>query len=238
VTVEALAAAQVDRTARLQDKVRALVAEIWVALTGIDDAAMDQWLTAVLPVVAGAEQVASADMAAYLALMVAEMTGQPPVYVGVPAELVTGAHLRRGTSPEEVYARPMVQARSLLAQGLPYAETMTGAGRRAELLATTDVQSARLYASQAIMVREPRIVGYRRKLSGSHSCGLCVVASTRRYHKADLMPRHPGCDCTPTPIIGTEDPGVVLNRPLLDQAHASIAERFGPEPTLPPTGSW
>jgi hypothetical protein len=37
------------------------------------------------------------------------------------------------------------------------------------------------------------------------------------------------CDCTPTPIIGTRDPGAVLNRPLLDQAHASIAERFGPE---------
>jgi hypothetical protein len=229
VAVDALVEAQTTRTARLQARVKELVAAAWAALPGVDDTALDQWLATVLPVVTGAEATAAADMAAYLALLVAEMTGQPPRYIGVPTEAVTGARLRRGTPPEAVYSRPMIQARTLLAQKLPYAEAMQGAGRRAELLAATDVQSARLYGAQAIMATEPRIVGYRRKLTGTHSCGLCVVASTRRYHKADLMPRHPGCDCTPTPIIGTEDPGEVLNRPLLDQMHAAIAERFGPE---------
>jgi hypothetical protein len=106
---------------------------------------------------------------------------------------------------------------------------MQGAGRRAELLAATDVQSARLYASQAVLSADPRVQGFRRTLTGPKSCGLCVVASTRRYHKEHLSPRHPGCDCGVVPIVGDHDPGEVLNRQLLESMHANIEETFGPD---------
>ena len=43
------------------------------------------------------------------------------------------------------------------------------------------------------------------------TCGLCVAAATRIYSKADLMPIHPGCNCTVAPITASADPGLQLN---------------------------
>jgi hypothetical protein len=71
------------------------------------------------------------------------------------------------------------------------------------------------------------VVCYRRVLTGGHSCGLCVAATTQRYHTNEPMPIHPACDCTVAPIIGSNDPGHVLNAPLIDAAHDAIRERFG-----------
>jgi hypothetical protein len=229
MAVAELVTTQQTLAAQLQKRLAQLVAAYWGILPGFDDAALAQWLGVILPTVQGAEIQAATTMTAYLALVVADLTGQSPRFDGVDPGLVTGARVRRGTPPNEVYARPIITARALAARGLPYAEAMAQGQNRATILAATDVQSARLYAAQATLATEPRVVGYRRALSGTHSCGLCVVASTRRYHKAELSPRHPGCDCGVVPIVGSKDPGEVLNRPLLDQMHATIAERFGPD---------
>jgi hypothetical protein len=70
-------------------------------------------------------------------------------------------------------------------------------------------------------------VGYRRVLEGAYSCGLCILASTQRYHKQDLMPVHPGCDCSVAPIIGTQDPGRTINDQMVLDVHAAIQDRFG-----------
>lgn len=215
--------------ARLQARLKVLVATLWDGLTDVDDAAMADWLGSIIPVVTAAETHGAADMAGYLALVVAEMTGASPRYSGVPASLVTGAAVRRGTPPEVVYARPLIQTRSLLANGVSINEALQAGRVRALSLAATDTQSARIYAAQAVMEGEPRVQGYRRNLTGGHSCGLCVVASTRRYRKEELLPRHPGCDCGVLPIVAHHDPGQVINRPLLDSLHANVAATFGPD---------
>ncbi len=51
----------------------------------------------------------------------------------------------------------------------------------------------------------PTIVGYRRVLSNNpNHCALCVLASTQRYKRENLMPIHPGCSCTVRPVLETE----------------------------------
>lgn len=70
-----------------------------------------------------------------------------------------------------------------------------------------------------------RVVGYRRVLTGK-SCSWCARVSTQRYLTADSADfGHPRCDCTVIPIVGTRDPGQVLNRDLLDALDVSGASR-------------
>lgn len=213
----------------LQDQLVRAISGTWQIAGGLDDAAAGDWLSLAVPIVQATQLQMSATTTAYLAATVADMTGRPMVLAGTPPDLVTGVRTRRGVPPEEVYHRPIVQARSLVAAGLPRDEALRRAGARAVSLATTDVQSAKLYTAQHFMSTTPGVVGYRRNLSGSHSCGLCVVASTRRYHKEQLMPRHPGCDCGVIPIVGAHDPGEVINRDLLESMHANVAATFGPD---------
>lgn len=61
----------------------------------------------------------------------------------------------------------------------------------------------------------PRLVGWRRmvhpELSRNGSCGMCLVASTRLYYRADLMPIHTGCNCVPLPIYEGSDAAYLVN---------------------------
>lgn len=62
----------------------------------------------------------------------------------------------------------------------------------------------------------PRLIGYRRMIhpelsKSGQSCGMCIVASTRMYYKADLMAIHEGCNCLPLPIYEGNDPGGFIN---------------------------
>lgn len=222
----ALAAREAALAKKLGDALARTVLNAWKAVGGIDDAALAQWLATVLPLIEGAQQQAGVTTAAYLSQLINEATGATGVRA-VPPSLYTGAVVRQGVAPAEVYARPVIQARALISRGLDPIEALRRSGDRAVQLARTDLQLARTHASRELLSGEPRVVGYRRVLTGSETCGLCMVASTQRYHKADLMPVHPGCDCGVAPIVGTEDPGRVINGRLLGEVHQRIAEDFG-----------
>lgn len=49
------------------------------------------------------------------------------------------------------------------------------------------------------------------ELAKGGTCGLCVAASHRLYHIADLKPIHEGCHCTVTPATDENDPGREIN---------------------------
>ena len=53
------------------------------------------------------------------------------------------------------------------------------------------------------MQDEVTIVGWRRILN-LPSCELCTIAATRTYRKSDLAGIHEHCDCTVSPLFGTE----------------------------------
>lgn len=58
-------------------------------------------------------------------------------------------------------------------------------------------------------------------------CALCLLTSTVRYTRANLMPIHPGCGCRVLPIYGSEDPGVVLNDRFAEGVHGIVRRDLG-----------
>ncbi len=97
---------------------------------------------------------------------------------------------------------------------------------RIGVLTADSIAAAERDQIAAALKKAPNAVtGYRRvvrpELAKSGSCGLCLVASTRRYLREDLMPMHSNCNCIIVPIIGAEggdgDPGAAINDEDLKQ---------------------
>lgn len=193
-----------DQYDRLRSELNRRVGVIWDELGGLTAAEMDRWLAAIVPLITAAEQSIWSQFGGFTSL-IAGVAG-----IGTiprrrrPADL-TG----RGVDTRDVYARPIITMRRLVAEGRTYEEAKRIAGARARTTAVTDLALANRLAGdrgmQALGVRF-----YRRALTGA-SCELCRVASTQRYRTGDLMPIHPNCDCRVVPIFERDDPGQVIN---------------------------
>jgi hypothetical protein len=123
---------------------------------------------------------------------------------------------RNGVSALEAYSRPATQFVYARSQGATVDEAKKIALDRLTGLATQDVKLATRDEQRRLYMAAPKVTGYRRiihpELSESGTCGLCVVASSRIYHTADLMPLHgPSCNCDTMPITAGDDPGFRLN---------------------------
>lgn len=176
---------------------------------------------------------------AYLALVAGAATGTTTSPIGLDPDPYIGRHARRGAFVEEVYARPWHQfvrdAQDALGRSLSTGDAVDlflrgdhpavrAATARLEQTVATDLQLATRYAQVAQMTADRRIAGYRRVLGPGRNCGLCVVASTRRYHVAELQPIHPHCRCTVEPITQDIPAGTqVVDRDRLAAVNERIA---------------
>lgn len=196
----------------------------WSALPGWRDANAGPWIAQILPVVEGAAAQQGALTDAYLSRLLGDMLGEPVAPKGFRPPTIRDL---RGVPGTEVYARPFVTTRAAIAKGF---DLRTAAARGLERLmdlAATDMQLTSRGTSRRVLAADDRVVGYRRVLKGGKTCGMCAIASTQRYHRENLLPIHPGCQCKVAPIVGATDPGQVINRPLLDSTHDAIAAEFG-----------
>lgn len=193
--------------ANLLQRVADAVARVWAGLSGYDEANVAEFVTAVTGIVPVGQQAMGTLVDAYMARMAATAP------VGVPVEVVTGL---RDVPLEEQYRRPFLRLWHDMAPGADYQQLVAASGERAVTMAATDQQMAMVAATDHVLSAQPRIVGYRRVLTGK-SCMFCAAASTRRYTRRDLMPLHSRCDCGIAPIIGHRDPGVVANEDLLSK---------------------
>lgn len=139
---------------------------------------------------------------------------------------VVDLYPRSGVSELDVYSRPARQFTYALSQGSSLDEARTVAVQRLEAIATQDVKAADRDEARTVYTAVPRVIGYRRvphpELSNTGTCGLCWVASQRRYRSSDLMALHgPSCNCTTLPIVEGDDPGLRLNRADLDALYAA-----------------
>ena len=221
----ALSTAHAAAETQVRERTTRFVTAVWDGLGSWRDGDVARFVSTVAPVVAGAQRQIGSLTDAYLAAMLGDMLGEPRRPIGV--EPLTGGTVRAGVDPSEEYGRPFRTVWAALAEGMPLADALASGRRRAQQLAATDLQLAKTHTALAVLSGDERVVGFRRVLKGTKSCGLCVVAATQRYHKERLMPIHPGCDCGVAPLVGTEDPGQVLDQDLLDRAHAQVKERFG-----------
>jgi hypothetical protein len=128
----------------------------------------------------------------------------------------------RGVAAKDVYQRPFQQIWWDLSQGKPLDKAVSSAGSRLQSLVATDLQLAKTTTAQRMLSTAKGVTGYRRVLNGAYSCALCVLAATRTYHKADLMPLHSGCDCGIMPLRGGEQaPDVTAD------LHNLVADQLG-----------
>lgn len=223
--VMAYRAATEAARAQLENMVRG----VWWSLGEYRDPQKARFVDEVVPLVEAAMAHMSSLTSGYLAAaqqQQAERLVTPP-----PTRPLTIGRARNGADPAEVYGRPFHLVWRQLAE-LPRQpgsiDTAIQAGaNRAVKLASTDVQLAKRHTSQESLKHDRYAIGYRRVLEGAHSCGLCIVASTQPYHKGDLLPIHPGCDCGVVPEYVHSDAADRANRQLLGDVHQAIADRFG-----------
>lgn len=230
-------------TVRLRDALARATEETWLGLGSWREEDAARWLARLVPLVEGGLQAMTTLTDAYLTAVLAEMIG--PEAAARSRGTARIPYPRPSVAPAEVYRRPLITTWTSLAQGRPVTAAIEAGRARAVNLATTDLQLAKRNATAARLAAEPRVVGYRRVLTGSKSCGMCALAATQRYRKERLMPIHPGCNCGVAPLVGDADPGQKINaarakdREALDRGeveeldtgsdplHAAIAARFG-----------
>ncbi|MGW0015517.1 hypothetical protein ACWDVX_37935 [Streptomyces tendae] len=205
----------------LRDRLITFVLDAFDSLGSYRDADAAVFIERVLPVVLAAQQTMGQITDAYLAAMVADMLGGAAAPVGVQLD-----EALRGVAPEEVYHRPFVTLYSALAAGHDYAASLGEARTRLLSITETDLQLARTHAARQSMEGSGAKY-FRRRLTGTKNCALCVIASTQRYRVENLMPIHPGCHCKPDPLPGNRDPGQIIDEDLLKAAHDAVTKGIG-----------
>lgn len=188
----------------------------WAGLGSYRDADIDRLVRLVVPhVQAGQVQVANLTAAYFRAV---------GARAGVDVSLVTGG---RGVPATEVYRRPGATVYTALSENKPMALAVSEGGQRLVSLVSTDLQMAKVRQAQRSL-ESAGVRMYRRVLTGSENCALCVIASTQRYWVADLSPIHPGCDCGVDVIpAGWNPDDQVIDSELLELTHETIASKLG-----------
>jgi hypothetical protein len=224
VTAEAVILRYQAQFASMRSNSARIAAQTWAQNGGVTDAAAEQFIQAVSPVAKAARQGTVRLVTGYNETLLRQVTGTATP-IDIDAEGVASS-LRNNLSLEDEFLRPIIEARTAILNGKTLTEALTAGRNRASDLMETDVLLAQRDAMSEIADKEPRIVGYSRVITG-RSCGFCATASTQRYTIEDLMPIHDHCDCSVAPIIGTEDPGRVINRQLVRDLRSAARQTTG-----------
>ena len=198
----------------IRDRSVRTIAATWSrVMVNPSDFAAAQWVQLAGPLLQAAQQTAAGLAISYVDTYVAAATGT----AGALTDLVAADFLNpRGVPLDELLMRPVIEMRSKLANGATMREAVDAGGARASQIGATDPMLSYRAASSEAMQQNPRVVGYRR-VPDAKACKFCLLVSTQRYTDGDLMALHPHCGCTVAPIVGSKDPGRVLDQALLDR---------------------
>lgn len=187
-----------------------------------DPRAIEAFARSTLRLVQSGQASTAGGTAAYLSAVLGQMTSRPAV---ATAPAVTLPESLRGGAidPAAPYFRPFEQWRYARSVGLDDATARERGRVRLERQVDDDMSMAMREAARQALTghrddsgrRADQIVGYRRVIrpeqSRTGTCGLCLVASNRRYSVAELMPLHTNCHCDVVPITAGQDPGAAIN---------------------------
>lgn len=220
----AIVASYAQASTRLTEQVVAAIQAAWDALTSWHRPDIDAFVARVVPQVAAGQQRMSSVTSAFLAQQraAAGLRARP---VPVPARQVSGAAVRNGADPTDVYYRSGVQVWRDLAEGRSLGDAVAHGRYRAGEAARTDMELAKTHTSRLVLAEDREVKAFARVLVGEENCALCVVASTQRYHKGDLLPIHGGCDCSVRALYDASEQ--VIDPDLLEAAHDAIMATFG-----------
>lgn len=209
MNLEAVVRRYSDRYNLLRTAAGVAAGRAWDRLGGLTDEHADRFTAAAVPLVATAQTAQGATTGAYYELIDRHVTGD--------ASTITMPNLTdlRGVAPDDVYRRPIIEARAGIARGHTFDESMELGRNRAVSLAQTDVTLAQRAATLAAVDQLDQVVGYRRVLTG-FSCPLCANTGGS-YSRDEPMPIHVHCDCSSAPVYRTIDPAKAVNAAVLDE---------------------
>lgn len=194
------------QVAEVRRRILTFIAATWFALGSWRDSDIDAFVALVVPRVIGGQRSVASLTNAYLASLAVLQFGGRLRPADIDPQLVTGAAVRAGTDPQDVYRRAGQQVWTALSRGESLETAVLQGVDRAQEAAATDLQLAKTHTAREALKRDRREpTGYRRVLEGESSCGLCALAATQRYTIEDLLPIHPACDCSVAPLYGWND---------------------------------
>lgn len=227
----ALAAVYQTQSVSIRTKLESHVRRFWKSLGSYRAADQAKYVREMIPVAQGAQRQMSSVTSAFIARQRQLALGGRMLVIPVDQARVTGAAARLGADPMEVYGRPFHlvwrQLDELPREHGSIEKAIQAGENRAAELALDDVQLAKSHTNAEAASKDDRVKYVERILEGPHSCGLCIVASTQRYHPGKLLPIHGGCDCSQRWLYAEEDPGNILHLDRLQNIHDRIEERFG-----------
>ena len=205
-----------DALIDVRKRVSTRVERNWRTLGSWDQADVDRFLAATLPVVDAGQRRTVSLTDAYLARATRTRA------VGLPVDDLVGAAVRNGAEPAVVYTRPFVQLWSALSDGAQFLDAMNAAGVRAAQSASTDISLTMRDAAsefQSATEADVEIIGWERVLDPD-ACAFCATASTQRYSYPnptrlvglqekfgtdDGWPMHTNCQCSIAPVFAEND---------------------------------
>lgn len=216
----AIAATAVFATLRAS-MVQQLLA-LWYSIGEYSAASLADFLEIAIPIVLASREASVEATIAYMELQFDAL--------GIPSGAspnLSNLDIRNGVSVQEVYSRPHKVLWTGLSDGHDFNYARDLGAQRLRQLAETDIQLSHTNSSRSLVGDRNDIVGFRRVPTGDYTCALCLIASTQRYRKMDLMPIHPGCDCRVAPIVSDEPVGQVVDEDLLESIHSAVEDMFG-----------
>lgn len=195
---------------RNMDAVVGRIESMWDGLPNYNKASIESFAKKAIQLMNAANLNTLSQTSAYLAALQAAATGQPFQPPGLSRSVVALEALR-GTDPIDTYRRPGVVVWTALRDGKELSQATHLGKLRAVAIAATDMQLAKTHTAKEFMARDSRVTKYKRVLNGD-DCALCVTAADNIYSKSDLLPIHPGCNCSVSPVYGSIDPAKSINK--------------------------
>lgn len=187
---------------------------LWGGMGSWRDADVDRFVEEIVPKI----QAGRLQMAQLTDAYLSQITG-------ATAGIIDTSNLR-GVDASDLYRRPATELYTNLSQGKSFDDSMKAAIVRLGSLVATDMQLAKTHQAQRSLKNSDR-AAYRRVPRGEKTCALCLIASTQRYWKGDLLPLHPGCDCDISPLPAGDHSAQVLNQVELERVHAEVETLTG-----------
>ncbi|MGP9727895.1 hypothetical protein [Glutamicibacter sp. AOP3-A1-12] len=208
---------------KVRTRIVSVAGRAWLGLGSYRDADFDRMLATLIPRIETAQQQVANLTDSYIRKQALAEFGR------VRDGTVFNATTRnlRGVGSDIVYHRPFASTYAALSSGKAVQAAIAEGGHRLTDLVSSGVQLSKTHAAAEAMGRSG-FTKYMRTLTGRENCAMCTIASTQRYHRGDLLPIHPGCDCGIKPFV--VDPGddyQVIDESLLESTHDQIASKLG-----------
>lgn len=186
------------RLARIRSATVSRVVGAFDALPDYHSDTADRFASSIVPLVKAGQMLTAKTTAAY----VAQRTRTPTARID-PAK-VTGAAVRNGADPLDVYRRPFGIMWSALGDGADLTEAKVRGRDRLAMTAAMDVWLAMRAASNEADRQIAHSITWVR-VADPGACELCAAAEGSSYSDAGDMAGHPNCGCTIDPVLGEPD---------------------------------